>query len=81
MEEIIRKIRLHHLKAIIEVSRLHGEALAKEFNKATTNEEKTRIAHEWKNAIRAKNSAKIILDRLEHPDPPCSPTTSAARAN
>lgn len=76
MDLIIRKLRIRNLKAHVELLRLQGLSLAREFNGVNTNQQKAQIAREWERTTWARHSARIKADRLERQDPSSSPTIS-----
>jgi len=65
LDSVIRKLRIRSLKAQIEVSRLRSESFAGDFEKATSNEQKSEIARKWDRTIKAKHAAQVLLEMLE----------------
>jgi hypothetical protein len=65
LESALRKLRICNLKAQVDLWRLRNEFVAWDFDRASTNEQKSATALEWENAIKAKQAAQLLLDRLE----------------
>jgi hypothetical protein len=65
LDSVIRKLRIGPLKAQIEVCRLRIESFARDFEKATSNVQKSEIAREWDREMKAKHAAQVLLEMLE----------------
>jgi hypothetical protein len=58
---------IQSLKAEVETCRLQSIAFAKEFERSTTFEEKTKVEERWDRVTEESRSLQIALDRLEEP--------------
>lgn len=65
MESVFPKFRNYGIKAQVELWRLRSESRAKKFSRAMTYRQKSTIALKWDNAIKAKHTAQLLLERLE----------------
>lgn len=65
MDSVIRKLRIKSLKAQIEASRLQSESFAGDFEKATSNKQKSEIARKWDREMKAKHAAQVLLEMFE----------------
>lgn len=65
MGSIVHTLRIRSLRKLVEASRLHSDALARRFENAKTDQEKSRIAHEYDNALKRTHGLQLKLEREE----------------
>ncbi len=65
MDSIIRRLRIHNLKAQMELRRLQSDSLSREFDVATTTEQKAAIGLQWEQARKERHTLQHMLEHLE----------------
>jgi hypothetical protein len=65
LESIIRKLRVHTLKAQLALRHLICESLAKEFETALTFERRAALARKWDVTLKEGHVFQLMLDLLE----------------
>lgn len=65
LESIIDRLRIHSLNGQIEASRLYCVALTNRFDAATTGKEKTKLAHQYDEALTRVHALQLLLALLE----------------
>jgi predicted ATPase len=65
LEHIINKLRIHSLKGQVAAAREQSKTLAKQFESATTNTEKLRIARRYDEALKQAHAMQLLLEMLE----------------
>jgi hypothetical protein len=61
---MIRKLRIHHLKAQVGLRQLVCETLAKEFEaRSLTVEQRTALAHRWDDAMKESHELRLMVER------------------
>jgi hypothetical protein len=68
LEEIIDRLRIHYLKALVEATRLHSEALARGFERNQVSNERTRIAAEYNQVLNQHRAFQLLLELAEGSD-------------
>ena len=65
MDSIIRRLKINHLKTLIEIRRLECEEAAKDFERLDSLAQKAATAGKWDELVKDIHKMRLALDLLE----------------